>query len=263
MRPTGIVSPELDRRLTEKRTLMKSTDLHQKSLATRVFEIVRNAIVVGEFAPGSLHSVQEIAEKLNVSRTPVREAMLKLEELGMISFERNRGARILETTVHDLEEIFSLRVLLEVPAAYRAAMRITPPELRKLRQSLDEVEEAYKSTSTNVRAHLEPDARFHRTIALISGSRRLAGILDNLFDQQMIAGGTSGGFTREMDSIYRDHERIYEEIAANNPTGAAAAMRDHLVTSVRALVVKETGDAEAGTVFGPLYVDVLSLNTEA
>ena len=151
---------------------MKSTDLHQKSLATRIFEIVRNAIVVGEFAPGSLHSVQEIAAKLNVSRTPVREAMLKLEELGMISFERNRGARILETTVHDLEEIFSLRVLLEVPAAYRAAMRITPPELRKLRQSLDEVQEAYKSTSTNVRAHLEPDARFHRGIALISGSRQ-------------------------------------------------------------------------------------------
>ena len=87
-----LVSSQIDSRLTEKRTLMKSTDLHQKSLATRVFEIVRNAIVVGEFAPGSLHSVQEIAAKLNVSRTPVREAMLKLEELGMISFERNRGA---------------------------------------------------------------------------------------------------------------------------------------------------------------------------
>lgn len=238
---------------------MQSTDLRQKSLATRIFEIVRNAIVVGEFAPGSLHSVQEIAEKLSVSRTPVREALLKLEELGMVSFERNRGARILETTVHDLEEIFSLRILLEVPAAYRAAQRITPADLRKLRLTLDEVENAYKSTSSNVRAHLEPDARFHRSIALISGSRRLAGILDNLFDQQMIAGGTSGGFTREMDSIYRDHERIYEQIALQDAQGAAAAMRDHLVTSARALVVKETGDAEAGTAFGPLYIDVLSL----
>ncbi|MDQ0471481.1 GntR family transcriptional regulator [Labrys wisconsinensis] len=234
-------------------------DLRQKSLATRVFEIVRNAIVVGEFAPGSLHSVQEIAEKLNVSRTPVREALLKLEELGMVSFERNRGARILETTVHDLEEIFSLRVLLEVPAAYRAASRVTPSELRKLGHTLEEVKSAYRSTSTNVRAHLEPDARFHHCIALISGSRRLAGILDNLFDQQMIAGGTSGGYTREMDSIYRDHERIYETIAAQDPEGAAEAMRDHLVTSARALVAKETGDAEAGSAFGPLYIDALSL----
>ncbi|WP_334174564.1 GntR family transcriptional regulator [Pseudoxanthobacter sp.] len=239
---------------------MKSPDLHQKSLATRVFEIVRNAIVVGELVPGSLHSVQEIAEKLKVSRTPVREALLKLEELGMVSFERNRGARILETTVHDLEEIFSLRIMLEIPAAHRAAMRVTAADLRRLRPLLDEVRDAYKSTSANARAHLEPDARFHRQIALISGSRRLAGILDNLFDQQMIAGGTSGGFTREMEAIYRDHERIYDAIAGHDPAAAAAAMRDHLVTSAQALVAKETGDAGAGPAFGPLYVDVLSLN---
>jgi DNA-binding GntR family transcriptional regulator len=241
---------------------MDPSHLRQQSLAAKVFGIVRNAIVLGEFAPGSLHSVQEIAEKLNISRTPVREALLKLEEQGMISFERNRGARILETNVHDLEEIFSLRVLLEVPSAYRAAKWATPGDIKKLRQTLDEVESAYRTTSTNARAHLEPDARFHRAIALISGSRRLAGILDNLFDQQMIANGTSGGFTRAMADIAQDHKRIYEAIAARDPPAAAAAMRDHLIVSSRALVAKETGDASAGSGFELLYPDILAMKAE-
>ena len=239
---------------------MDQSQIRHESLATKVFDIVRSAIIVGEFAPGSLHSVQEIAEKLKISRTPVREALLKLEELGMVSFERNRGARILETTVHDLEEIFSLRVLLEVPSTYRAAKRATPADIKKLRQTLDDVENAYRTTSTNVRAHLEPDARFHRAIALISGSRRLAGILDNLFDQQMIANGTSGGFTRGMAEISQDHQRIFDAIAAHDPEGAAVAMRDHLLVSSRALVAKEIGSADAGSAFELLFPDILAMN---
>ena len=239
---------------------MDQSQIRHESLATKVFDIVRSAIIVGEFAPGSLHSVQEIAEKLKISRTPVREALLKLEEQGMVSFERNRGARILETTVHDLEEIFSLRVLLEVPSTYRAAKRATPADIKKLRQTLDDVENAYRTTSTNVRAHLEPDARFHRAIALISGSRRLAGILDNLFDQQMIANGTSGGFTRGMAEISQDHQRIFDAIAAHDPEGAAVAMRDHLLVSSRALVAKEIGSADAGNAFELLFPDILAMN---
>ncbi len=241
---------------------MEPLDLRHSSLAARIYQVVRTAIIRGEFAPGSLHSVHEIADRLQVSRTPVREALLKLEEQGMVRFERNRGARVLETTVHDLEEIFSLRLLLEVPAAFRAAKRATPVDLRKLRHVLDNVQNAYKTSSPNVREHLEPDARFHCDIALISGSRRLAGILTNLFDQQMIAGGTSGGFTRDMAEISKDHERIYERIADGDATGAAAAMRDHLAVSSRALIAKETGDAEAGSGFELVYAESVSLLVE-
>lgn len=239
---------------------MDHSQIRHQSLATKVFGIVRNAIILGELAPGSLHSVQEIAEKLKISRTPVREALLKLEEQGMVSFERNRGARILETTVHDLEEIFSLRVLLEVPSAYKAAKRATQVDIKRLRHALEEVESAYRTNSPNVRAHLEPDARFHRCIALISGSRRLAGILDNLFDQQMIANGTSGGFTRGMAEISEDHKRIYDAIAARDPSAAAVAMRDHLIISSRAIVAKETGDSDADRALELLYPDILSMN---
>ncbi len=238
---------------------MQKAELRQKTIATGVFEIVRNAIILGEFAPGSLHSVQEIAAKLNVSRTPVREALLKLEEQGMVAFERNRGARILKTTVHDLEEIFSLRVLLEVPAAFRAARIAKPGDVRLLAQALDEVATAYRTEPGNARAHLEPDARFHHCVALIAGSRRLANMLDALFDQQMVARGTSVGVTRSAAEISHDHQRIFDAIAAGDPPAAAQAMRHHLVTTSRALVAKETGDLDAVAHVPLLFPDVLDL----
>lgn len=238
---------------------MELGNIGRKSLATHVYEIVRNAIVIGELTPGSLHSVNDISERLNVSRTPVREALLKLEEQGMVSFERNRGARILETTVHDLEELFSLRIILEIPAAYRAARRPDAVAIKKLQGHLTELSEAYRLERSNARAHLEPDARFHRQIAAMAGSRRLGTILDNLFDQQMIADGTSGGFTRSMEEIIEDHVKIFEAIARKNPDEAANAMRDHLFISSRALVSKEAGDPELGKQFEPMFIDILTM----
>lgn len=238
---------------------MELGNIGRKSLATHVYEVVRNAIVIGELTPGSLHSVNDISERLNVSRTPVREALLKLEEQGMVSFERNRGARILETTMHDLEELFSLRIIMEIPAAYRAARRADAVSLRKLQSHLTELTDAYRLEHSNARAHLEPDARFHKQIAAMAGSRRLGSILDNLFDQQMIADGTSGGYTREMESIIEDHVRIFEAISRRDAEEAANAMRDHLIISSRALVTKETGDSQIGQQFDPYFIDILSM----
>ncbi len=63
----------------------------------------------------------KLAEEFEVSRSPVHEALISLSDQGMVAFERNRGVRVLQTTAHDLEEVFSLRMLLEVPATFRAA----------------------------------------------------------------------------------------------------------------------------------------------
>lgn len=241
---------------------MEHIKFEHTSLADHVYEVIRNAIVIGELAPSSLHSVNDIAQRLAVSRTPVREALLKLEEQGMVSFERNRGARILETTVHDLEELFSLRILLEIPAAYRAAKRVDVASLKKLQAILGELISAYRNESTNARAHLEPDARFHKAIAAMAGSRRLATILDNLFDQQMIADGTSGGYTRSKEDIIKDHENIFDAIARKNPDAAAMAMKEHLLVSSRALVSKEVGNSTAGNAFEPLFIDILTMRQQ-
>ena len=74
----------------------------EASITDRVRDSIREAIIDGRLAPGSLHSVQSLASSFAVSRTPVREALIDLEGRGMVEFERNRGVRILQTSIHDL-----------------------------------------------------------------------------------------------------------------------------------------------------------------
>ena len=114
----------------------------ESSLTARVRESIRQAIIDGSLEPGSLHSVKSLADIFKVSRTPVREALIDLAGADMVEFERNRGVRILETSVHDLEEILVLRILLEVPATHRAAQRIDAAGLEELRQEMDAMVEA-------------------------------------------------------------------------------------------------------------------------
>ncbi len=236
---------------------MKEIPASRESLAAKVYEAIRNAIIRGDLTPGSLHSVQELAGRLNVSRTPVREALLKLADQGMVRFERNRGARILQTTIQDLEQIFTLRLLLEVPATYRATRRIGPAELKQLRVALDAFCSAIGHVS--VHEHLELDARFHRIIMRAAGNQRLADIVDSLRDLQMIRGVSLAPKSRDLRDICQDHRRIYDEIAAGDASSAAAAMREHLALSSRLLIAQETGAVDAAKTFESAWIDLLDL----
>jgi len=238
---------------------MKKVVTDRESLTDKVYEAIRNAIILGELAPGSLHSVQALAATLETSRTPVREALLKLADQGMVRFERNRGTRILQTTVHDLEEMFSLRLLLEVPATYRATQQAGPNDLRELRQALKAMDRLAASKSTTPRQHLEPDVRFHRTIMQASGNKRLANIIQSLFDLQMARGVSTWGINRGTTDIYNDHEDIYRKIEAREPMKAAIAMRDHLALTARIIIAQEMGDAAEAANFELPYMDVLQL----
>jgi len=236
---------------------VKEISPNRDTLAGKVYESIRDAIVLGDLAPGSLQSVQKLASHLKVSRTPVREALLKLADQGMVRFERNRGARVLETTVHDLEQIFSLRLLLEVPATYRATQQIGTAELRQLRSALDAFRNKIHNAST--REHLELDARFHRVIMRASGNRRLADCVDSLRDLQMMRGLTAAPRSRALEEICDDHQRIYDQIVKRDPIGAATAMREHLAVSSRLLIAQETGELKDTEKFELGWIDLLTL----
>lgn len=211
----------------------------RESLASQVYRAIVEGIVVGELAPGSLHSVAKLADRLNVSRSPVREALITLSEQGMVAFERNRGVRIQETTVHDLEEVFSLRLLLEVPATYRAAQQMTPVDVVRLHEVLGTVDDFVGAPSLRVRQDM--DARFHRVILESAGNARLTAVVDNLWAHQKMRGISTAGRTRAAADVYSDHRLVYERIAAGDGKGAAAAMLRHLTTSGTLLLAQETG----------------------
>lgn len=214
-----------------------------RSLTERVHEALRNGIVLGQLAPGSLYSVQGLADMLGVSRTPVREALIDLARQGMVRFERNRGIRILETSIHDLEEIFALRLLLEVPATYRAAEQLQEAAVRELRREFEAMQRA--AARADEPTLMRHDRRFHAIVLEMSGNRRLAEYVDHLRDLILTRGASTVGRSRELPDIVAEHQAVLEGLEARDAKRAAAAMRAHLIQTGKLLVEQEGGDANA------------------
>lgn len=211
----------------------------QESLTERVRESVRNAITEGELAPGSLHSVQSLANTFEVSRTPVREALIELANQGMVRFERNRGVRILQMSTHDLEEIFTLRLLLEVPAARRATERIDAATVRQMQEALEAMERAVaEGDEPTMMRH---DRRFHMLLNGASGNGRLAEFVDALRDQIVTRGVSTAGQSRSLEQIVGEHRAILEAVERRDAAAAAAAMQRHVENTAGLLMRQEAG----------------------
>ncbi len=211
----------------------------EPNLTDRARDSIRAAIIDGQLAPGSLHSVQSLADIFKVSRTPVREALIDLAGAGMVEFERNRGVRILQTSVHGLEEILALRILLEVPATYRAAERIRPETIESLREELASMIEAAEA-GDEVTA-MQHDRRFHELINQASGNARLATYVDSLRDLILTRGVSTVGRSRSLAAIVGEHTAILEALEAGDADRAASAMKIHLVNTSALLLKQEAG----------------------
>lgn len=211
----------------------------ETSITGQVRESIRRAIIDGELAPGSLHSVQTLADVFKVSRTPVREALIDLAGAGMVEFERNRGVRILETSDHDLEEILVLRILLEVPATFKAASQVDDECLGRLREELAAMEIA--AAKGDESAQMEHDRRFHDLINRASGNARLSAFVDSLRDLILTRGVSTAEQTRSLEEIVVEHRQILAALEARDPDAAATAMKEHLVHTSALLLEQESG----------------------
>ncbi|MFF0146060.1 GntR family transcriptional regulator [Amycolatopsis sulphurea] len=205
---------------------MKPLSSDTASLTERVFEQIRAAIRSGELAPGSLHSVADIANKLGVSRTPVREALLQFAANGMVKFERSRGVRILELSIKDIEEIYSLRLLLEAPSAYRAATRMSDRDRAEFKKTFAGMRKATEAGDELL--FQKHDLAFHETIVRAGGNDRVVTVVANTRGQ-MHALGLSTTKTRTLGDILAVHEKIYDAVIAGNAEAAGEAVQDHLI----------------------------------
>ncbi len=208
------------------------------TLTSRALEALRVAIVDGRLEAGERYSVAQLAERFGVSRTPVREALLVLERQGVVRFERNRGVRVLETTAHDLEEVFALRLLLEVPATRRACALLRREDLTALERELKAMERL--AGEADEAAFMAHDKRFHEIILRASGNRRLTTIVSQLRDLVRFRGASTVGRSRDLQAILAEHVVILDALRAADADAAAEAMRAHLVETGRLLLAQES-----------------------
>ncbi len=211
----------------------------EPNLTDRVRDSIREAIIDGQLAPGSLHSVQSLADVFKVSRTPVREALIDLAGADMVEFEKNRGVRILQTSVHDLEEILVLRILLEVPATFRAATLIDDARLAELKAELKTMARAAKAKDEATMMH--HDRRFHELINGASGNSRLTEYVDSLRDLILTRGVSTVDNTRSLKEIVSEHQAILGGLEKGDAEVASRAMKVHLVNTSSLLLEQEGG----------------------
>ena len=200
----------------------------------RVFASLRESIVTGEFPAGSLHSIYRLADLLEVSRTPVREAVLRLADIGLVSVERNRGVRIRGVTAADVREVFELRLLLEVPAAAHAAAHADASAVAAIVGELDRMRE-HADADDEVQ-FTEHDRALHQAVAGVMGNPRLQAEIATLRDSIQARGASTIRRSRGMVELAGEHAPIVQSIATRDPVAAAAHMEAHLVRTATLLM---------------------------
>lgn len=182
-----------------------------RPLRDLVFETLREAILDGHLPPGERLMEVQLAEELGVSRTPVREAMRRLELEGFIVMLPRRGAYVADMSSKDIAEVFEIRSALESLAAGLAAERITEQEMDELERQLHQVAEAV--TEQNLEKLVEADTAFHDTLYRASRNERLVQIISNLREQIQRFRVQSLASPGRMGETLKEHQQIVEAIA--------------------------------------------------
>lgn len=152
------------------------------SLTDKAYLELKRRILENDLLPGSQFMESEIAELLDISRTPAREAMTRLEVEGLVEIRARHGMVIKHISLSDMQEIYAILTGLESTAAWQAAQQDHPPEaIAKLRKSVLEMDEAL--IAQDLKAWASSDENFHRLLVSMSGNERLIKLVNRFIDQ--------------------------------------------------------------------------------
>lgn len=200
-----------------------------------VCETLREAIRTGVLKPGERLMEIQLAEELGVSRTPVREAIRKLELEGYVIMMPRRGTYVANLSIRDVNEVFEIRTSLDSLASGLAAERITDEELERLERLLVSISEYIEQNDMD--KIVETDTEFHDLLYQASRNTRLVGIIFNLREQLTRFRATSMAYPGRLKETLEEHTRIVEAIAQGDVQLAQKAAEDHMERSEHTLLV--------------------------
>lgn len=154
----------------------------------RAYQLIKQRIISGEFGSGEIYTLRELSERIRLSRTPTREALVVLAFEGLINPIARSGYMITPITVRDVLELFHLRMILEVESTGLAVHRITEQELQVLERNNKNERELFQIPQESkgpdsYQKGFELNVEFHLTIARASGSSRLASLIEQLLGE--------------------------------------------------------------------------------
>lgn len=205
-----------------------------KPLREVIFNTLREAIIVGELKPGERLMEVQLAEKMGVSRTPVREAIRKLELEGLVDMLPRKGAHVADLSVKDIVDVLEVRASLDGLASSLAALRITDEEIKDLKHS--QAQFANYVEKENLQGSIKKDVEFHDIIFRASRNEKLIQIANNLREQIQrfrviyLKDYSSG---RE---LVKEHQDILDAVEARNFELAREVAQKHIKNQEQAIL---------------------------
>lgn len=199
-----------------------------------VFNTLRKAILTGQLKPGERLMEVHLANKLGVSRTPIREAIRKLELEGLVIMIPRRGAEVAQITEKSLNDVLEVRRALDALSVELACERITAEEIRALKEACDEFERAVKGKDASVIART--DVALHDIIVRAAGNQRLQQLVNNLAEQMYRYRFVYIKDESQHEKLVAEHKEIYESIASRDKERAIAAVKLHIDNQEKSII---------------------------
>ena len=208
-----------------------------------VFNTLRQAILKGELKPGERLMEIQLANKLGVSRTPVREAIRKLELEGLVLTIPRKGAEVAEITRQDMEDVLEVRTALEELAVKDACDHITDAQLSELKKASNEFKKALLEGKDLVTC-ADADMHFHDVILSATNNRRLIQMLNNLSEQMYRYRMEYLKDERTHKTLIEEHDAIRRALKKHDKVKAGAAIRVHIDNQKRSILESLTEKEE-------------------
>lgn len=209
---------------------------NHRPLREIVYEELKMQILTGKIVPGTRMMEVELAEDMGVSRTPIREAIRKLEKEGLVTIEPRRGAYASQMSTDDMVEILEVRQNMEGLAAYIAAQRMKPEQFKILK----EVEDAYNRAveKGNAADMIKYDTKFHKLIVASSNNKILIQMVEQLQEMVLRFRYVYYDDFKRAENMPNEHQMIMDAIEGSNAEAARIAADNH-VAKLKDLVLTE------------------------
>lgn len=199
-----------------------------------VFNTLRKAILTGQLKPGERLMEVHLANRLGVSRTPIREAIRKLELEGLVIMIPRRGAEVAQITEKSLKDVLEVRRALDALSVELACERITKEEMEELKEACTAFEEATKGKDAAVIA--KADVRLHDIIVQATGNQRLQQLVNNLSEQMYRYRFVYIKDESQHEKLIAEHKEIYESILEGDVQRASEAAKLHIDNQEKSII---------------------------
>lgn len=211
-----------------------------KPIREIAYETLKHAIITGEIPAGVRIVETEYANKLHISRTPLREALRKLERDGLVEYVIRRGVVVRAFTIEDVEEIYTIRNVLEMITLPAIIENATPKDIQSMRDKLKEMDRMMETNQIEALSVLSRS--FHDQLTAISGLKRVLRVIQGQDEYIHRFSALSIAKDKRRADAHQEHHRIVEMVEKRDIKGLEALMRKHIESSKESCLaaLKET-----------------------